>query len=613
MNANRRGAETLLDGLDDAQREAVVTPAVPLCIVAGAGTGKTRTITHRVAYQVLSGEFAANQTLAITHTGKAAGELRERLANLGVYRVQARTFHAAALGQLKQFWSATGIETPEPVVLANRVPQLAKAIAKGGGRPTSEALQTVGDEITWARARQVRPRDYMSRARDVGREPDLPLHTIASAYHAYERAKRTAKVVDFDDVISLLTDLIERDEQVATSLRTSFANFVVDEYQDTDASQQALLDAWLGGRPAITAVGDPAQTIYSFKGADPKILLSFTERYPDARKVELTTNYRSTPNVLNAANRLSARLTGSVRLHTSNAPGPPPALVSYYNDASEAEGIAKMVQSAITSGAEPSDIAVLHPFNSQAPAIRSELVALGIPVSVRPEEEFFSRAEVASVMAALIEHVARRPDADGVPIVLELLQDAGFDENSAPVAVGAKRERWEFQKSLLDQARRLSDAGHQSLAKLYSELEHLREAEHVPSGTDGVNVTTIHKAKGLEWDTVIVAKTTQGSLPSSFAKTIPEIEEQRRLAYVATTRARKSLTWTWAETWTSPKGYLRDNKPSQFHNDIAEPTLAPDPDQPAAGTKPRKEEASTPSTASVIRDISESIWGPRKV
>jgi DNA helicase-2/ATP-dependent DNA helicase PcrA len=603
VSVDVNAAKRVLEGLDDRQRAAVTAPAGPLCIVAGAGTGKTRTITHRVAYQVHTGAFAARQTLAITHSRKAASELRTRFTDLGVGQVQANTFHAAALRQLGHFWAFTGVGTPRPNLLTDRRTAVRQAIANLSGlHPSavaSDVVMTVDGEITWAHAQLTSPSDYATRAQAAYRAPDVDVETVAAAYGAYESLKRERAVIDFDDILVYTSQLITRFPEVAESVRGVYTNFVVDEYQDTDPSQQALLDAWLGGRGTVTAVGDPAQTIFSFKGADPTLLLGFGDRYPGATKVELVTNYRSSPQVLDAANRLSSGLPGAVTLTTSNESGPLPAVRAYDDEDDEVRGIADLVVDAIGNGTSPREIAVLHRFNSQAPAIRAALASAGVAVSVRGDDEYFSKKEVASAMRSIHTAAEADPDDDGVSVVAEVLDAQGFLENEPPEGIGARRERWENQAALLDQARSLHTAGHVSVRDLLTELDKRAQLEHVPSAASGVTVTTIHKAKGLEWDVVIVARTTDGSLPSALAKTVGEQQEERRLAYVAATRARKSLYMTWPRKWGK---HNSSSTPSPFHHKVA-----PNPVR-SFGPAPTGRPAKGPTV-----DMSEFVVGKRVV
>jgi DNA helicase-2/ATP-dependent DNA helicase PcrA len=282
--------------------------------------------------------------------------------------------------------------------------------------------------------------------------------------------------------------------------------------------------------------------------------------------VELVTNYRSSPQVLDAANRLSAGLPGAVTLRTGNTAGPLPAVRAYDDEDDEVRGIADLVADAIADGTSPREIAILHRFNSQAPSIRAALAAAGVTVSVRGDDEYFSKREVASAMRNIHAAAEADPSDDGVSVVAEVLDAQGFLENEPPEGIGARRERWENQAALLDQARSLQTAGHVSVRDIVSELDKRAQLEHVPTGATGVTVTTIHKAKGLEWDVVIVARTTDGSLPSALAKTVPEQQEERRLAYVAATRARKSLYMTWPRKWGKHKS---SSTPSPFHHKVA--------------------------------------------
>ena len=295
-------ADAVLTALDPEQREVAATPTGPMCVLAGAGTGKTRAITHRIAYGVHSGAYVPQRVLAVTFTARAAGEMRTRLRELGVGGVPARTFHAAALRQLHFFWpQAVGGAAPE--VLASKAPVVAESVSRLRMQFDRTAIRDLAAEIEWGKVSLLTPASYAAGARRAGREaPGIDHIAMARVWESYEERKTERGVIDFEDVLLLMAGILDERMDIARTVRDQYRHFVVDEYQDVNALQQRLLDLWLGGRDELCVVGDPAQTIYTFTGATPEHLLTFRTRYPQARLVRLVRNYRSTPQILRLAN-----------------------------------------------------------------------------------------------------------------------------------------------------------------------------------------------------------------------------------------------------------------------------------------------------------------------
>ena len=546
----------VLDGLDAEQQQAVLAPLGPVRILAGAGTGKTRTMTHRIAYQILTGQVRPQEVLAVTHSARAASELRDRLDALGVHGVQVRTFHAAALRQLSYFWSATGMPGNGPqlitTVRGGRYGFIRNALATTLAIPSRAVESTdvldLDGEITWARARRLSPTAYIEAATKAGRARTLAATTLAAAYQQYELDKRAAELVDFDDLLSSTAALIEQHPQVAQRVRASYTSFVVDEYQDTDPSQQRLLDAWLGDRDTVAVVGDAQQAIYAFRGGDQTLIDTFTARYPHAVSISLVRDYRSTPQIVDLANRVLANAPGPrVVLEGQRSPGPLPVLRSAQNESAEAVSIATRVRDLIACGTDASEIAVLHRFNSQAVRLEAALRDAGVPTSTGGGERFFDRPEILTALRALAGRAQRDPELHGTTALAESLASTGFDKRNPPAGAGAARERWEAQAALYELAKSLPAAAQDSAQSLLDELSRRARDEHTPQLGGAVTISTIHKAKGLEWDAVFVAHLTEGSLPSAFAKSSAEIAEERRLFYVAATRARHHLELWHAE------------------------------------------------------------------
>ena len=562
------GADAVLDALDPEQHEGAAHPSGPMCVLAGAGTGKTRAITHRIAYGVLSGVYQPQRVLAVTFTARAAGEMRTRLRDLGVGGVQARTFHAASLRQLHYFWpQAIGGASPEVM------PHKASAVAEAGSRLRlrldSPAIRDLSSEIEWSKVSLLTPESYAAAAAAARREPPAGLDATAMArlIAAYEEVKTDRGVIDFEDVLLLMVGILREHEEVARAVRNQYRHFVVDEYQDVNRLQQTLLDLWLGERRDICVVGDPAQTIYSFTGASPEHLLSFRTRHPDARTVELVRNYRSTPQVVTLANLVlrgpgGQRRSGSVELRAQRADGPVPELVVADNDPDEAAAVATRIASLLDAGHPPSEVAVLFRTNGQSEAFESALAERGIPYLVRGGERFFSRKEVRD--AVVLMRGAARSDDGSVPLpdlARDVLLGAGWSRE-APTSGGAARERWESLAALAGLADDLFATDPQArMPALVRELEERAAASHAPT-VQGVTLASFHAAKGLEWDTVFLVGCSDGLLPITMADTPEAVEEERRLLYVGVTRARERLVLSYAGARTP--GAKATRRPSRF-------------------------------------------------
>ena len=569
MVASERDADSVLEGLDPEQREVAATPLGPLCVLAGAGTGKTRAITHRIAYGVLSGTYRPDRVLALTFTARAAGEMRTRLRDLGVGGVQARTFHAAALRQLHFFWpSAIGGAAPEIL------PHKAGLVAEAGGRLglglDRAAVRDLAAEIEWAKVSGYTAQTYAAAARAARRDPaGLDPTAVARLLEAYEDAKTARGVIDFEDVLVILAGILAAHPGIADRVRGQYRHFVVDEYQDVNAVQQRLLDLWLGGREEVCVVGDPSQTIYSFTGASPRHLLDFTTRHPQAHVVRLVRNYRSTPQVVGLANLVlrtgRGRPAGTgapLRLEAQRDAGPVPTLEAFADEDAEAAGIASAIAALVRGGRPPSEIAVLFRTNSQSAAFEQALAAADVPYQVRGGERFFRRDEVRRAM--LLLRGASRSDDGAVPLgdlTRDVLTGAGWT-SEPPSSGGSVRERWESLSAVARLADELASADAEArLAELVRELDQRAAAQHAPT-VEGVTLASLHAAKGLEWDVVFLAGVSDGYLPIAMAEGPDAIEEERRLFYVGLTRARRDLRLSWAAARQS--GGRAGRRPSRF-------------------------------------------------
>ena len=448
--------DAVLAALDPEQRAVAQALSGPVCVLAGAGTGKTRAITHRIAYGVHAGVYTPQTVLAVTFTARAAGEMRGRLRALGVGGVQARTFHAAALRQLRYFWPrVVGGEVPR--ITDRKVPILAEAVGRLRLAPGPTGLRDLAAEVEWAKVTRTSPEDYPAAAQRAGRTPplDLDAATMGRVFAGYEEAKRTKGLIDFEDVLLLTVAALEDRRDVAEEVRSAYRHFVVDEYQDVNPLQQRLLELWLGDRDALCVVGDASQTIYSFTGASSSYLLDFPRRWPGAEVVRLVRDYRSTPQVVALANRVLEKAHGPsaaarLELVAQRPTGPEPAFVGYSDEQAEAAGVAAAAAALLAGGVAPSEIAVLYRINAQSEAYEDALTAVGIPYVLRGGERFFERPEVKQAVL-LLRGAARASEAAGAAVpgeVGDVLAATGWDP-AVPPTGGAARERWESLAALL--------------------------------------------------------------------------------------------------------------------------------------------------------------------
>ncbi|MEU5277182.1 ATP-dependent DNA helicase UvrD2 [Streptomyces asoensis] len=565
-------ADAVLEGLDPEQREVATALRGPVCVLAGAGTGKTRAITHRIAYGVRAGILQPSSVLAVTFTNRAAGEMRGRLRQLGAQGVQARTFHSAALRQLQYFWpKAIGGSLPR--LVDRKIQLVADAAAACRVRLDRGELRDVTAEIEWSKVTQTVPADYASAAVKAGRDIPRDPAEIAQLYSAYEDVKRQRGVIDFEDVLLLTVAVLQDRADIAEQVRAQYQHFVVDEYQDVSPLQQRLLELWLGERDDLCVVGDASQTIYSFTGATPDHLLDFRTRHPGATVVKLVRDYRSTPQVVHLANGLLSQASGRAADHrlelvSQRDPGPEPGYTEYPDEPAEAEGAARRIRELLDAGVPAAEIAVLFRTNAQSETYEQALADLGIPYQLRGAERFFDRPEVRKAGVAL-RGAARfggndtlLEDAVDLPSqVRAVLSGEGWTPQP-PAGSGAVRERWESLAALVGLAQDFAAAQPgASLADLVAELDERANAQHAPT-VQGVTLASLHSAKGLEWDVVFLVGVAEGMMPITYARTDEQIEEERRLLYVGVTRARERLHVSWALS-RSPGG-RPSRRPSRF-------------------------------------------------
>ncbi|MBC7267994.1 MAG: ATP-dependent DNA helicase UvrD2 [Streptomyces sp.] len=602
-------ADAVLEGLDPEQREVATALHGPVCVLAGAGTGKTRAITHRIAYGVRAGILPPSSVLAVTFTNRAAGEMRGRLRQLGAAGVQARTFHSAALRQLQYFWPKA-IGGSMPRLVDRKIQLVADAAAACRIRLDRGELRDVTAEIEWSKVTQTVPADYPLAAAKAERETPRAPAEIAQLYAAYEDLKRDRAVIDFEDVLLLTVAILQDRHDVAEQVRAQYQHFVVDEYQDVSPLQQRLLDLWLGERDDLCVVGDASQTIYSFTGATPDHLLDFRVRHPKATVVKLVRDYRSTPQVVHLANGLLSQARGRAADHrlelvSQRDPGPDPVYTEYTDEPTEAEGAAHRIRALLDSGVPASEIAVLYRTNAQSETYEQALADAGIPYQLRGAERFFDRPEVRKAGIAL-RGAARFGGNDSLldeavdlpSQVRAVLSGEGWTPQP-PAGSGAVRERWESLAALVNLAQDFAAARPgATLGDLVAELDERAGAQHAPT-VQGVTLASLHSAKGLEWDAVFLVGVAEGMMPISYARTDEQIEEERRLLYVGVTRARSHLHVSWA--LSRAPGGRPNRRPSRFLHGL----------RPGSGSGPGRTAAG--ASGSVRRGMSErAVAAPRR-
>ncbi|CAN1488497.1 UvrD Superfamily I DNA and RNA helicases [Candidatus Nanopelagicaceae bacterium] len=539
--------DEILAALDPDQRAVALASRGPVCVIAGAGTGKTRAITHRIAYAAAIGTMDPQKVLALTFTAKAAGEMRARLRSLGVPTVAARTIHSAALKQLLYFWpSVFGGRTPD--LMTTKTGFLTEAINRAGLsgsiRATNrELMRDIASEIEWAKVSQVAPSDYVDEISKRMQKPRVLPEQMVQIYTAYESVKKQELAIDFEDVLLLCAAMLEEEREVRERVQDQYRYFTIDEYQDVSPVQQRLINAWLGKRNDICVVGDPAQTIYSFAGATPVFLNTFTQRFPDAEVIRLSTGYRSTPEITFAANALLRHGSMGQELVAQNDHGSAPSVVGYSDEAAEVNGVLSEITDLLNSGTPPHEVAILARTNSQLKSVERAMLKVNLPYQVRSTERFFDRKEVrdflsevrkASViptegqgwideLRSLAQPYLTGEAIDGIAALLHLARELDSDDNFTP-------------KTLRGYLREVED----------------RVQQNNPPTMPVVTLATLHAAKGLEWERVFLIGASEGQLPVSDAS----IDEERRLFYVGITRAKADLHISYRK---SPSPFLRES------------------------------------------------------
>jgi DNA helicase-2/ATP-dependent DNA helicase PcrA len=551
-------AEDLLDNLDEEQRLAAESLVGPTCILAGAGTGKTRTITHRIAYGIAKGYYAANRVLALTYTNRAAGELRSRLRALGAAGVQVKTFHAAALSQLEFFWPQfAGV--PAPQVLDSKAKLIGQAATELGLKLDTAALRDFAAEIEWRKYSMLSIEQYADVVSKRPRIGSLSADQNLLLQEQYEAVKIKSQRLDWEDVLILTLGMLRAEPLALSHVHQQYRFFTVDEYQDISPLQHALLDAWMGDHTDLCVVGDPNQTIYSFTGATSDYLRNFDERYEGAKVLQLTHNYRSTKKIVAAANRVVADTSSIDPLTSQGDSGDDVRVLQFASVADEAREVALNIRELLSAGAKPNEIAVLYRVNGQSEMFEAALAEQNIEYQLRGGERFFNRPEIARAMTALRaeSNSASREDKSTFELVTDVCRSVGWTARE-PEGAGAERDRWESLSALIAMLAEMP--GDPTLAQFSAELDERKRSQHEPIKA-AVTLSTIHAAKGLEWSQVFIVGATEGYLPIGYATTPAEVAEEKRLFYVAVTRAKKKLSISWSKRDNNSG---RDREPSRF-------------------------------------------------
>ena len=548
-------SDEILASLDDEQRAVALASRGPVCVIAGAGTGKTRAITHRIAYAASIGVMDPQKVLALTFTARAAGEMRTRLRTLGVPTVAARTIHSAALKQLLYFWPQVfGGRAPD--LLTTKTGFITQAITRADLQGTlsitsRDLMRDVASEIEWAKSSQVVPEDYVNESSKRTQKPRINPEQIAQVYSAYMSLMKQERAMDFEDVLLLTAAMLEEEREVRERVQDQYRYFTIDEYQDISPLQQRVINAWLGSRQEICVVGDPAQTIYSFAGATPVFLNTFTQRFPDAEVIRLTSGYRSTPEITLMANTVLRSASMGQELVAQNEHGAKPTVAAYKDESAEIAGVVKDIGVLLSEGAPAQEVAILARTNNQLNSIEKAIAAAGLPYQVRNNERFFDRTDVreflkgvrtASViptegvywldeLRTLAQPFLTGAAIDGIAGLLHLARELDADDSFAP-------------KTLRAYLREVED----------------RVQQNNPPTMPVLTLATLHAAKGLEWERVFLIGVSESILPFDSGNTGPEnesaIDEERRLFYVGITRAKKDLRMSYRG---EPSRFLRES------------------------------------------------------
>lgn len=548
--------EELLSSLDDDQRVVAQQLYGPVCVLAGAGTGKTRAITHRIAYGVATGTYSPDRILALTFTTRAAGEMKTRLRQLGAGPVQAQTFHAAALRQLGHFWP-NYVGGTMPKLFESKARPLAESAKMVGLKLDTATLRDVAGEVEWRKVNNLTIEQYEAIAMTKALPGNIGVADMLGLMSTYEQLKDDRNLIDMEDVLLLNAGLLESEQAAALEVRERYRFFVVDEYQDVSPLQHHLLSLWMGDHRDLCVVGDASQTIYSFTGATSDYLLGFSQHYSDAHVIKLERNYRSSAPIVTLANYVMRDRPGALELVAQTQQGPQPTLSEYPDDHAEARAVADAISADIASGVKPEDIAVLYRINVQAVALEQALSDRGISFHVHGATRFFDMPDVKQAIMALR---GASVSVSGEPLfksVSDVLRSLGWTQEP-PAGGGALRAKWDALNALMVMADEASPET--TFREFTDELITRQQSQHEPN-RHAVTLASVHSSKGLEWKHVYVIGLSEGLFPISYATTLEAVSEERRLLYVAITRAQEKLALSWARYGTKTS---TGRQPSRF-------------------------------------------------
>ena len=518
-------AEQLLQGMDPDQRAAVTCPETATVLHAGAGSGKTRVLTHRIAYRIAKGTADPQRVLAITFTREAASEMRRRLKTLGVSRdsqsVTVGTFHAVALALLRQRLADTHKQMPS--IVHNRTQLVAQA-AKD--HPMSSRARELLTEIDWAHARLISPANYAQTAKRLARYTAAPHNEIANIYKEYEQLKVQRNTLDLDDLIARVIEAMRADNAYAQAVRWRYRHIFVDEAQDMNPLQYELFEAIRGQRADVFIVGDPMQAIYGWNGSEKKLFDELPDKIRGTTVLRLPNNYRCTPQILSAATSVAKIVDENIDVRAMKSNAEPVILRGFDDAEAEANGIVDCLwQYARLGGIDPwQSAAVLVRTNIQSELIVDALVKNNIPVRTsRPSKELTSAIADAS-------------------------QSTNRNELATWVTDVLTESESEVQRWVAEQVQVFLKLDHPGSVDGRTFTSWMRATSADQLNTDGVEVLTFHSAKGREWDCVVVAGAEVGLMPHNSAVSKDQQDEEVRLAYVALTRASQQLFITWCET-----------------------------------------------------------------
>ena len=533
-----------LAGLDEQQKIVATSFDGPLCVLAGAGTGKTRALTHRIAYGIAEGKFLPESVLALTFTTKAAAEMGHRLRGLGVEGVATRTFHSAALRQLQHFWpEITGGYLPDIVASKGRI--IAGALEGLKISLDTAVLRDIAGDIEWRKVQGYSLEEYREHrpARAGGLPGSLSLEVMLSIHERYESLKDEQSRIDFEDVLLACVGMLEEETRVRDRIQAQYGVFLVDEYQDVSPIQQRLLDAWLGKREDLVVVGDASQTIYTFAGASSSYLLDFATRYPTASVITLERNYRSSADIVQAANHVISGRPGAVVLRARDSPSTPIRRHIAASDQREADYIAQSIQNFLEQGRSGDDIAILTRFGAQSLLLETALARKGLSTRVHGAKDYFEQPHIQRAVMEIRGAAVAGVEGELATVVDDILHGIGFD-GTPPDHAGAERSKYEDLLALRNLAR---SADPSTTVMEFSTMLTTRKSAGDSPSVGAITISTVHSAKGREWPVVFMMGLAEGFFPISYATTDAAIEEERRLFYVGITRAREELVLSMGE------------------------------------------------------------------